>query len=69
MGYSALMGTRKKTRTLELDGRGRLTLPKDLREGVETFAVESVPDGTLKLIPLRHVSLEDAKLIESLKRY
>ena len=61
------MSTAKKLKNLEIDARGRITLPKELREGVETFAIEPYKDGTLKLIPQRQVSLEDAKLIESLK--
>ncbi|MEI8345850.1 MAG: hypothetical protein WCG27_00160 [Pseudomonadota bacterium] len=62
------MSTAKKIKNLEIDARGRITLPKELREGVETFALESEKDGVLKLIPQRQVSLEDAKLIESLKK-
>ena len=63
-----IMSTAKKLKNLEIDSRGRVTLPKELREGVDTFAIESEEDGTLILIPQRQVSLADAKLIESLKK-
>jgi|GEM_PF-2567484 len=62
------MGNTKKFKNLEVDSRGRVTLPKELREGVETFALEAKKDGTLRLIPQKQVSLEDANLIESLKK-
>ena len=62
------MSIAKKLKNLEIDARGRITLPKELREGVETFSVEPEKDGTRRLIPPRQVSLEDAKLIESLKK-
>ncbi len=66
--YAAYMSTAKKLKNLEIDARGRITLPKELRDGVDTFSVEPEKDGTLKLIPQKHMSLEDAKLIESLKK-
>ncbi len=62
------MGQAKKIKKLEMDGRGRITLPKDFRKGIEGFAIEPQKDGTLKLIPQKQVSLEDAKLIEGLKK-
>ena len=71
VGRSAKMGSMsvaKKLKNLEIDARGRITLPKELREGVETFAVTSETDGTLRLIPQRQVSMADADLIESLKK-
>ena len=62
------MRTAKKLKNLEIDERGRITLPKDLRDGVDAFVIEPQKDGTLILIPQKQVSLEDAKLIESLKK-
>lgn len=62
------MSTAKKMKNLELDDRGRITIPQDLRDGVEAFAVEAKEDGTLYLIPQKQVSLQDAKIIERLKR-
>ena len=62
------MSHAKKLKSLEVDERGRITLPKDLRKGIEGFAIEPQKDGTLKLIPQKQVSLEDARLIESLKK-
>ena len=53
---------------LEIDGRGRITLPKDFRKGIDGFAIEKQRDGTLRLIPQKQVSVEDANLIESLKK-
>ena len=62
------MNPAKKLKSLEVDGRGRITLPKNLRKDIEGFVIEPQKDGTLKLIPQKQVSLEDAKLIESLKK-
>ena len=62
------MSTVKKMKNLEMDERGRITLPKALRKGVEGFSIEPQKDGTLKLVPQKQVSLEDANLIESLKK-
>ena len=62
------MNPAKKLKNLEVDGRGRITLPKSLRKDIEGFVIEPQKDGTLKLIPQKQVSLEDAKLIESLKK-
>ena len=67
-GHNEPMRHAKKLKNLEVDGRGRITLPKDLRKGIEGFAIEPQKDGTLKLIPQKQVSLEDAKLIERLKK-
>ncbi len=68
MGIIKLMSTAKKIKNLEIDARGRITLPKELRQGVDTFVVESEKNGVLRLIPQKQVSLEDANLIESLKK-
>ncbi|MEI6789898.1 MAG: hypothetical protein WCK42_01815 [Myxococcaceae bacterium] len=58
----------RELKNLEVDGRGRVTLPKNVREGVEFFAIKSDENGVVHLFPQRQVSLEDAKLIESLKK-
>ncbi len=57
-----------KLKNLDLDERGRITVPANLREGVDAFAVEQQKDGTLLLIPQKAVSVEDAKLVEGLKK-
>lgn len=58
----------KDLKSLEVDSRGRITLPKSLREGIEFFAIRPDENGVIHLFPQRQVSLEDAKLIESLKK-
>lgn len=55
-----------KKRILPVDERGRITLPSELREGVESFSVES-KGGQLVLMPLKTVLKADAELLESLK--
>jgi bifunctional DNA-binding transcriptional regulator/antitoxin component of YhaV-PrlF toxin-antitoxin module len=60
--------TTKKVKTLELDERGRITLPKNLRQGVGSFAIEPLKDGSLHLVPQKKVSLEEAEVLESLKK-
>ena len=63
------MSAAKKTKKIvELDDRGRITLPKELREGVASFSVEPQSDGTLRLVPQKTVSLGEAELLESLKK-
>ena len=62
------MSLRKKIKTVELDERGRITLPKELRRGVGSFAIESFKDGSLHLVPQKKVSLEEAEILESLKK-
>lgn len=62
------MSTARKLKLLDVDDRGRITLPKELRRGIDTFAVEAERDGVLRLVPQRSVDLADAKLIESLKK-
>jgi bifunctional DNA-binding transcriptional regulator/antitoxin component of YhaV-PrlF toxin-antitoxin module len=61
------MSTAKKLKNLQIDERGRITLPKELREGISSFDVVKSPDGALKLVPLKSVSLDDVEIIESLK--
>ena len=68
MGKIKHMSVAKKMKNLDVDERGRITLPKELREGVDAFAISSEKDGVLILIPQRQVSVEDAKLIDSLKK-
>jgi bifunctional DNA-binding transcriptional regulator/antitoxin component of YhaV-PrlF toxin-antitoxin module len=64
------MGILKKfnKKIVELDERGRITLPKDLREGISSFAIEAQRDGSLHLVPQKTVSLGEAELLESLKK-
>jgi DNA-binding transcriptional regulator/RsmH inhibitor MraZ len=64
------MGKIKKSdkRIIELDERGRITLPKQLREGVSSYAVEPQADGSLNLIPQKTVSMREADLLETLKK-
>lgn len=57
----------KLNKILSIDDRGRITLPSELREGVDSFSVESKKDGSLQLVPQKAVSLEEAKLLSGLK--
>ncbi len=59
---------KKDKQLLDIDGRGRITLPRELRDGVDVFQVQKLGDGSLKLIPQEVVSIEDAKVIKMLKR-
>jgi bifunctional DNA-binding transcriptional regulator/antitoxin component of YhaV-PrlF toxin-antitoxin module len=68
MGIMKSMGTAKKLKTVELDDRGRITLPKELRQGVGSFAIESLKDGSLHLVPQKKVSLGEAEILDSLKK-
>jgi bifunctional DNA-binding transcriptional regulator/antitoxin component of YhaV-PrlF toxin-antitoxin module len=67
-GYNKIMVASRELKNLEVDSRGRITLPKSLREGIEFFAIKPDDNGVIHLYPQRQVSLEDAKLIESLKK-
>ena len=58
---------KKQKGLLDIDGRGRITLPKELRDGVDAFSVSRLRDGTLQLVPQQVVSLEDAALVKILK--
>ena len=62
------MGARKKTKTVEIDERGRITLPKELRKGIGSFSVEPLKDGSLHLVPQKKVTLAEAEILESLKK-
>ncbi len=57
----------KAKKILSLDERGRITLPSELREGIDSYSIESKKDGVLQLIPQKSVSVQDAKLLDSLK--
>ncbi|MBK7963184.1 MAG: hypothetical protein IPK04_19560 [Bdellovibrionales bacterium] len=59
------MGEAKKL--LSIDERGRITLPSDARDGIDTFVYEQDEDGVIKLIPQKTVALKDAELISNLK--
>ena len=58
---------KKQKNLLDIDGRGRITLPKELRDGVDAFTVERLKDGSLQLVPQQVVSSEDAALAKILK--
>ena len=59
---------KKAKKIIELDERGRITLPKDMRQGVASFSVEPQRDGTLHLVPQKTVTLGEAELLESLRK-
>ena len=67
MGTILVMAAAKKFKPLSIDDRGRITLPPEIRKRVDSFDVVSMEAGTIKLIPLKALSLQDAELIESLK--
>jgi bifunctional DNA-binding transcriptional regulator/antitoxin component of YhaV-PrlF toxin-antitoxin module len=54
-------------KTLEVDSRGRITLPKSLRLQIDAFAVETFQDGSIKLTPQKTVSAQEAKILEALR--
>jgi hypothetical protein len=58
---------KKRKNILDIDGRGRITLPKELREGVDSFTVKLLKGGTLQLVPQQVVSTEEARLVQILK--
>ncbi len=57
----------KAKKLLSIDERGRITLPRDARDGIDTFVYEQDEDGVIKLIPQKTVALKDAELISNLK--
>lgn len=69
MGYFLIMrsSSQKENKLLDIDSRGRITVPKECRNGVDAFKIESLKDGALKLIPHQIVSAEDAKILEIIK--
>lgn len=58
---------KKEKNLLDLDARNRITLPKEICDGVDSFTWEREEDGAIKLVPQQVVSAEDAKLIQMLK--
>lgn len=62
------MAAKKTMRLISVDNRGRLTLPSEIRKGAETFSVEILKDGTLKLIPQEVINITDASMLKSLKK-
>lgn len=67
-GYNDSMNVAKKMKTVELDERGRITLPKEFRQDVASFTVEQLKDGSFHLVPRKTVSLGEAEVLESLKK-
>ena len=64
-----MSNTAKKQKVLlDIDGRGRITLPKELRDGVDAFAISQLKDGTIQLVPQQVVSSEDAAVAKILKK-
>ncbi len=63
------MGAKKeKSKLVSVDERGRVTLPLEFRRGVETFSMEILKGGSIKLIPQEVVNIADAVLLKSLKK-
>lgn len=58
----------KNNRLVSVDERGRVTLPAEAREGVDTFSIEIMKDGVIKLVPQEVVNIADAMLLKSLKK-
>ena len=63
------MGVRKakSNKLVSVDERGRVTLPAEARNGVDSFAIEILKDGSIKLTPQEAVNIADAALLKSLK--
>lgn len=57
-----------KPKLVSIDERGRVTLPLEARQGIETFSMEILKDGSIKLIPQEVVNIADAALLKSLKK-
>lgn len=57
-----------KSKLVSVDERGRVTLPAEARQGIETFSMEVLKDGTIKLVPQEVVNIADATLLKSLKK-
>ena len=58
---------KREKNLLDIDGRNRITLPKELCDGIDAFAWERQEDGAIRLVPQQVVSTEDAKLLQMLK--
>ena len=69
IGYYGSMkpAKKKEAKTVEIDARGRFTLPKSLRGDATVFAAQKMGDGTIKLVPQQNVSLSEAELLDSLR--
>ncbi len=69
IGYTGLMrsAAKREKNLLDIDGRNRITLPKELCDGIDAFAWERQEDGAIRLVPQQVVSTEDAKLLQMLK--
>ena len=57
-----------KSKIVSVDERGRVTLPAEARQGSDTFSIEVLKDGTIKLVPQEVVNIADAALLKSLKK-
>ncbi|HLE11843.1 MAG TPA: hypothetical protein VI754_11375 [Bacteriovoracaceae bacterium] len=62
------MPAKKMKNLVTIDPRGRVTIPVEMRQGSETFVIEQMKDGTIRLIPQAIVNISDAALIRSLKK-
>ncbi len=58
----------KTNKLVSVDERGRVTLPAEARNGIDTFSIEIMKDGTIKLVPQEVVNIADAMLLKSLKK-
>lgn len=65
--YNWRLSMEKQKKIVSIDERGRITIPSESRKGIDSFIIESGKDGTIKLIPQKAVSANDAKILESLK--
>jgi bifunctional DNA-binding transcriptional regulator/antitoxin component of YhaV-PrlF toxin-antitoxin module len=68
MGAPKTNATKPTAKLVSVDERGRVTLPSEARAGIDTFSVEIMKDGTIKLIPQKVVNIADATLLKSLKK-
>ena len=62
------MAAKKTSKLISVDNRGRLTLPSDVRNGAETFSIELLKDGSVKLTPQEVINITDASMLKSLKK-
>ncbi len=58
----------KTNKLVSVDERGRVTLPAEARDGIDTFSIEIMKDGIVKLVPQEVVNIVDAMLLKSLKK-
>ena len=59
--------SKKEKKLLDLDSRNRISLPKEICEGVDSFSWECEENGVIRLVPQQIVSSEDAELLGILK--